>query len=84
MEIFFGFIYANPYLSIAYVFAFFAAIAFLVFLRGFLSGFMPLFTLEGHSGHMAHHRTRAVWGVLLLAFIFVLWEIVRWFAGLFT
>lgn len=59
------------------VFAFLAALAFLVFLRGFLSGSPHLFTISGNEGHLHHHRVRQTWGVLALLAIFIVWEIVR-------
>lgn len=77
MEFFFDSVYANPYLTLAGAFAFFAAISFLLFLRGFFSGIIPVFTIEGHEGHMLEHRVRAVWGLMLLLALFTIWEIVR-------
>ncbi len=76
--------FANPMLYIGYAFALCAALAFLVFLRGLLSGIPHLSTFSSNEEHLEHHRTRATWGVMLLLFIFILWEAVQWVAGLFT
>lgn len=60
-----------------------AAVAFLIFLAGFLPGASHLITLSGHAEHLTHYRTRALWGTTLLIFIFFVWEAIRWIAGLF-
>ncbi|HEY4501706.1 MAG TPA: hypothetical protein VJJ20_01390 [Candidatus Paceibacterota bacterium] len=76
-------VFAHPLLYVGYVFAFVAAIAFLVFLRGFLSGLPKVFTMDAHEEHQEHHRTRVTWGFFMLLYLFIIWEIVRWIAGLF-
>ena len=77
-------IVSHPYGDIVVFFSFAGTMAFLLFLRGFLAGFSQLLTINMHAQHLEHARTRAVWGVLLLIFLFVLWEAVRYVAGLFT
>ena len=74
---------ADPLYYIGVVFSLAAALAFITFLRGFLSGIVKAFTMNASDSHMDHWRVYSVWGVFLLAAIFVLWEIVRWIAGLF-
>jgi hypothetical protein len=71
-------VFADPVTYVGYVFAFVAAIAFLTFLRGFLSGFPSLFTMNWNEEHQEHYRIYATWGVMMLLYIFILWEIVRW------
>lgn len=71
--------FSDPLLHIGYFFSFVSAFAMLIFLRGFLSGVSYVFTMNWHDEHMEHYRTRAIWGVMSLIFIFILWEIVRAF-----
>ena len=73
--------FANPLWYIGFVLAFVAALSFLVFLRGFLSGLPNLFTLSAHEGHQRRHRVRITWGVILLIFLYIIWEILRWLVG---
>ena len=77
-------VFSNPMLYIGYVFAFLAAIAFIIFFMGFVGGLSRVFTMDAHEGHQEHHRVRATWGFFLLVYLFIVWELVRWFAGLFT
>jgi hypothetical protein len=70
-------IYATPFHYLEMLFAFFAAIAFLLFLRGFLAGIGNIFKMNGHDEHLDHARVRQVWGVMLLAVLFIIWEMVR-------
>ena len=72
---------ANPLYYIGALFSVLAALAFLVFLRGFLGGIVKAFTMNASDSHMEHARTYSVWGVFLLALLFVLWEIIRWIGG---
>lgn len=74
-------VFSDPTLYIGYLFAFVAAIAFLVFLRGFLSGLPKVFTMDWHEEHQEHHRVRVTWGFFLLLYLFIVWEIVRWIFG---
>jgi zinc transporter ZupT len=83
METFLTQLYADPLHYLGFVFAFAAAFAFLIFLRGFLSGSHHLFTLAGHDEYLYDSRRRATWGLFLLIAIFIVWEVVRWFFGLF-
>lgn len=75
--------YADPYVWLGYLFAFGAACAIVLFLQGFFSGLLPLFTQEGNDEHMHKHRVRATWGVLMLFTLFTLWELIRTAANLF-
>ncbi|MCX6820277.1 MAG: hypothetical protein NT019_03300 [Candidatus Adlerbacteria bacterium] len=81
MEQFWNNVLAVPFYYVEVLLAGLAAISFLVFLRGFLGGIGNVFTMNGHDEHLLHARTRSVWGVLLLAFLFVLWEILRMVAS---
>jgi hypothetical protein len=69
---------ADPLYYIGYLFAFGGAMGFILFLRGFLSGFGHSIRQDGHAEHMDHYRTRAAWGVLIMAWVFAWWELVRW------
>ena len=47
-------------------------------MRGGLSGLPGLFTLSAHDDHQEHHRVRVTWGVMLLLYLFILWELLKW------
>jgi hypothetical protein len=72
-----------PFHYLEVLFAFLAALAFLVFLRGWLGGVGNIFKMSGHDEHLEHAYTRQVWGVLLMAALFYVWEIVRTMASWF-
>lgn len=74
---------AVPFHYLELLFAFLAAISFLVFLRGWLGGIGNVFKMNGHEEHLEHAYTRQVWGVMLLAALFYVWEIVRTMASWF-
>ena|ERR1700722_16803121 len=69
---------ADPLYYIGYLFAFGGTVGFLLFLRGFFTGISHVIKQDGHAEHMDHYRTRAVWGVLIMAYFLGLWEILRW------
>lgn len=73
---------SDPLWFIGLVFALLGALAFLVFLRGFLSGVPHFFTLSSHEEHITHHRTRIMWGFWSMVVLFILWRIVAWIADL--
>lgn len=74
-------IYADPMHSIGALFAFFAAIGALLFIRGFFSGLGNFFTLDHNDYYLGKARVRVVWGVLIMYTAFTVWEIVRSFVG---
>jgi len=84
MDTFIANVLQNPLPIVGATISFFAVVAFLVFLRGFLSGVMYLFTLNGNDDFLLHARIRVLWGFLLLVFFFAIWEVVRWVLALFT
>lgn len=75
--------FADPLYYLGYVFALCAGLAFVLFLRGFLSGFGHVLKQDGNVEHMEHYRVRAIWGVLLLTVFFGVWEILRWISSWF-
>ncbi len=77
-------IITNPLADIEIAFSVAAGLAFLLFLRGFLSGLKQLSTIDENVEHLEHYRTRAIHGVTLLVVIFIAWEAFRWFIGLFV
>lgn len=77
-------VFAHPLLYVGYIFAFVAAIAFLLFLRGFFAGLPKVLTIDAHDEHQEHYRTRVTRGFFILLYLFIVWEIVRWIAGLFS
>lgn len=75
--------WSDPLWYIGALLAFAAALAFLTFLRGFLSGFPHFFTLSSHDEHQHHHRVRVMWGFMLLVVIYLAWRLLSWFGSLF-
>ena len=73
----------HPIYSIGFILSFAAGFSFLIFLRGFLSGVGHIFTIDHHDDHQDHARVRAIWGVVLLYEIFMLWVLVRTVASFF-
>lgn len=74
-------VFAHPMLYLGYVFAFMGAIAFLIFLRGFAAGLPKVLTIDWHEEHQEHYRVRVVQGFLMLFYLFIVWELVRWVLG---
>lgn len=75
---------SDPLYFLGVVVAFAAAFYFLIFLRGFLSGSPHLFTISSRTDTLKIHRKRAIWGVMGIAFILTLWEVVRAITHWFT
>ena len=75
---------SDPLYYIGAILAFWAAIGFLTFLRGLLSGLPHFFKYDGNDGTLPNHRHRAIWGVVILTSAFGLWELTRWSASLIT
>lgn len=84
MDAFLANILYNPLPLIGSVLSVGAVFAFLLFLRGFLSGVMYLFTLNGNDDFLKPARVRVLWAFLLLVFIFSLWEVTRWLGAVVT
>jgi hypothetical protein len=84
MQGFYSSILSDPMYYIGLIFAFLAALSFLVFLRGGLSGLPGLFTQSAHDDHQHHHRVRVTWGVMMLLFLFMLWELLKWTIAFFN
>jgi hypothetical protein len=70
-------LYSHPMHTIGAVFAFFAMVGFLLFLRGFMSGFGNFFTFDHNDYYLERARVRVVWGVLIMYAAFSIWEVVR-------
>ncbi len=83
MGVFIVDIISNPYYDLVVVISLCVGIGFVIFLSGFLSGFGHLYKIEENEEHLNHYRARALWGTMLVLFFFILWEIVRFVAGLF-
>lgn len=73
---------SSPYTLAVVFLSLMAALSFVVFLRGFLGGLKQLTTINENAEHLEHMRTRAIWGVVLLAALLIVWECVRWVAAL--
>ncbi len=73
----------HPLYSLGFVLAFAAGFSFLIFIRGFLSGVGHLFTIDHHDDHLSHARMRAVWGIVLMFDVFMVWVVIRSIAALF-
>jgi hypothetical protein len=74
----------NPLLPLGILLSVLAAFAFLVFLRGFLSGTGYLFTLNGNDELGKLARIRVMWGFLLLVLFFCIWQALRWVGAVLT
>ncbi len=74
--------FADPLYYIGFCFAAVAAIAFLTFLRGLLSGSPHLFTIAAHDEHQDHHRYHVIRGLTGLFGLILAWETVRVIAAL--
>ncbi|HEV7449718.1 MAG TPA: hypothetical protein VGP13_04250 [Candidatus Paceibacterota bacterium] len=74
-------VFAHPMLYVGYIFAFVAAIGVLTFLRGFLSGFSFVVTMDWHEEHQEHYRTYATQGFFILLYLYIVWELLRWIVG---
>lgn len=72
---------ATPFHYLEALFAFLAAYAFLMFLSGWLNNVGNIFKMDGHDEHLEHANTHQVHGLLLLAALFYVWEIVRTMAS---
>jgi hypothetical protein len=81
MYLFIQNIISSPYAIIVTLLSLAAAFAFITFLRGFLSGFKQLTTINENSEELEHFRTYAMWGALQLIFFFGLWETIRFGLG---
>lgn len=62
-------------------FGFFGAVAFLIFLAGFLGGAPNLVTMNEADEHVRHARTRAIWGAGWLIILFGFWRLVVFLSG---
>ena len=69
--------FADPMYYVGFCFAFVAAIAFLTFLRGFLTSSPHLVTISTHAGHLEHYHFRVVWGSMGLLGLLLAWETLR-------
>src|SRR3989344_2198078 len=84
MDAFIQNIFYNPLPLFGAALSLFAVLAFLVLLRGFLSGVMYLFTLNGNDDFLRPARIRVFWGFLLLVFVYCVWEILRWIGAIIS
>lgn len=74
----------NPLLPLGILLSFLAALAFLVFLRGFFSAVLYLFTLNGNDDFTKLSRIRVFWAFLLLIFFWSVWQILLWMGAILT
>ncbi len=74
----------NPLIPIGILLSFLAVCAFLLFLRGFLSGALYLFTLNGNDEFLKPARIRVLWSFMLLVLLFGMWEMFKWLGTLIT
>lgn len=74
----------NPLLPLGIIFSVLGAFAFLLFLRGFLSGALYLFTLNGNDDFLKNARIRVLWAFFLLVFLWSAWQQVLWLAAILT
>ena len=71
----------HPVQDIEVLLSLLAALAFITFLRGFLTGMQQIIQINMDAEHLAHARTRAMWGMMLLWIFFGVWEVFRFILG---
>jgi hypothetical protein len=74
----------NPLLPLGILLSFLAALAFLTFLRGFLSGVLYIFTLNGNDDFLKAARIRVFWGFLLAILFWIMWQVLLWVGAILT
>ncbi len=84
MDVFIQNVLYHPLAFIGAGISFLAVITFLMFLRGFMSGVMYLFTLNGNDDFLKAARIRVLWAFLLLVFFFAIWQVIQWVGALVT
>lgn len=72
---------SDPMFYIGALFAGLAVLAFLTFLRGFLTGIPELFNNNSNYAHLRIAYTRVLWGTFFLVIIFAVWETLRFIVG---
>ena len=83
MESYLNSFLSDPLFYIGAAFSIAAVFAFLIFLRGFLTGIPELFTNNSNYEHLRVAYTRVLWGTALLVIIFSAWEVIRLVASWF-
>jgi hypothetical protein len=81
MESLYTAFFADPVYYIGAIFALFGAWGLILILMGIGSGMQHIFTYNESESHMAHVRTRALWGVLMLMATWGFWELFRVIIG---
>jgi cbb3-type cytochrome oxidase subunit 3 len=71
---------SDPYFYFAGAMSIAGAIAFIIFLWGV----MDYVYSHGNEEEKEHGRTNMLWGTVWLVLIFVMWEFVRFVAGVFN
>lgn len=84
LDVFWNVLYGNPLYYVGLLLAFWAAIGFLTFVRGFFSGVPHLFTYDGDDEYLSEHRVRAFWGPAIILSAWGTWELVRWISMVFS
>lgn len=84
MDAFLANVLYNPLPVIGAFISFLAVVAFLVFLRGFLSSVIFLVTLNGNDEFLLNARKRVTWSFLLLVFFFCSWQLIRFVGAVIT
>lgn len=74
----------HPLIPLGILFAVLSTFAFLLFLRGFLSGAIYLVNLNGNDDFLRPARQRVLWAFLLLVLFFCVWEFLRWIGAVLT
>ncbi|HVV39216.1 MAG TPA: hypothetical protein VHD31_02720 [Candidatus Paceibacterota bacterium] len=68
----------HPVQDVEVLLSFLGGFSVIIFLRGFLSGLPQLILINMDAEHLAHARTRAMWGMMLLWALFGIWELFRY------
>src|SRR5690554_4584809 len=77
MDFLFTSVFAHPGFYIGAALAGVGAVGFVVCVANVLGGIVPAWKDSGHAEHLEHQRMHAVWGLYLMIWAFLAWQVVR-------
>ncbi len=72
-------IISHPFTDVKILMSLWGAAGVVIFFWGFIGYFLS----HGHIDHQEHARAQMVWGITLTGAAIIVWEGIRFFAGLF-
>jgi hypothetical protein len=70
---------SHPFTDIKILMSLWGAFGVIIFFWGFIGYFLS----HGHVEHQDHARAQMVWGIILTASAILVWEGIRFLAGIF-